>query len=1013
MRRLITRLCLAAGVLACGSQAWALDPSVSLNDYHHDTWRRKDGAPVSIVTMAQTTDGWLWVGTEQGLYRFDGLHFERFRAPSGRALLSSRISTLTATLGGDLVVGHLDGGINLIRHGDIVPLPAWNASKVDTVYDIMVDDDGTIWICTRSGLVRYSKGAWHNIDASWGLPQKTIEEATLDQYNQLWVLVSSEWYKLDREARRFQPTGRRDEEGAFFAPDGAMWRRKGELIVRVPSGQIGPALPRREATRHLFRQTRDMFDADGNLWVLRSPNGIIRIRRQDLPRADSFDPLHLPSERLDQPWQLSHPQLTGLLEDREGNLWAMSLSGLERWRNQRIRNIVPPEGVSLLSLAADGQGRIWAAADHLDGLWDVTAAPPPARNPGAFGIVVAGRDGAILSATPRGIEYRRDGKLTVLPMPSTCPNVRELRVNRLAEDRDAIWAGMRNCGLFRYRDGAWQRATELGITPVERVMRAGPDGAIWLGYRSGNVLRYLDGKVSQYPMADGRSLGPLQMIDTQQEVLISGGEGMAVLRNGRFERLRAADPDVLNYVSGVVVMPNGDRWLHTGQGMARVAAADWRDSMADPARPLRMEILDAADGYPGAPMMFSTVANGTLDRAGKIWFASTEGIGVLDTTRMYRNRVAPPVQIGPLSVDGRLYASQDGLRLPEKPMRLDIGFAALSLGMPERTQVWYKLDGVDRDWQLAGTRRKVSYSNLGPGSYRFSVKAANNDGVWNDTGASLVFTVTPAFTQTAWFYLLCAGAAAALAYGLYLMRLRQLVRRLNALLGARLLERERIARALHDSLLQSVQALVLRFSALKQSLPPGSSAQRQLETLLFDADGVIVEGRNAVMGLRLANVHGGDIELAFRRLVERMQAEHRQAIAFSARGLRRRLDPLAWEEVYHIGAEALLNACRHAGASRIAMELDFAQHAFALAVRDNGRGLGEDVLRNGHRDGHWGLVGMRERAAALHGTLLLQAATPHGLELQLSIPAARAYDRNSRPSWRRRVAACFGRLRRA
>lgn len=1011
MRRLITRLCLVAGVLSGGPHAWALDPGVSLFDYHHDTWRHKDGAPVSITTMAQTTDGWLWLGTEQGLYRFDGLHFERYRSPSGRALLSARISTLTATLGGDLVVGHLDGGINLIRRGEIMPLPAWNAAKVDTVYDIMVDRDGTIWICTRSGLVRYAKGAWHNVDASWGLPQKTIEEATLDQYDQLWVLVSREWYKLDRGARRFQPTGRRDEDGAFFSPDGAMWRRKGDRIARVPSGQPGPQLPRLEAQRHLFRQTRDMFDADGNLWLLRSPNGIARVRKQDVPRSGSFDPSLLPAERLDQPWQLSNPHLIGMLEDREGNLWAMSLSGLERWRNQRIRTIALPENLASPNLAADGQGRIWVGADNLEQLWDVAGATPPAPRTGARRIAVAGRAGAILSASAQGVEHRRDGKLTVLPLPSDCPNVRAPLVNRLAEDRDSIWAGLRNCGLFRYRDGAWQPGTELGIPPKERVMTAGPDGAMWFGYRNGDVLRFLDGQLTRYAMADGRSLGPLQLIDTQREILISGAEGMAVLRQGRFERLHAAEPDALNYVAGVVVMPNGDRWLHVGAGLARVAAADWQASMAEPRRPLRMEVLDAADGYPGAPMIFAPIANGTLDDAGKLWFAATEGIGVLDTNRLYRNPVPPALEINALSVDNQLYPPQAGLRLPQKPMRVDIGFAALSIGMPERMQVWYKLDGVDRDWQLAGTRRMVSYSNLGPGSYRFSIKAANGDGVWNQGGASLSFAIEPAFTQTVWFYLLCAGAAIAVAYGLYLMRLRQLVRRMNAVLAARLLERERIARALHDSLLQSVQALVLRFSALGKSLPPDSEARQQLNTLLYEADGVIVEGRNAVMGLRLASVHGGDIELAFRRLVERMQAEHQVSMAFSVRGTRRRLDPLAWEEVYHIGAEALLNACRHAGATRIAMELDFGAQGLTLLVHDNGKGLDADLLRDGQRDGHWGLVGMRERAQHLHGTLTLQAATPRGLTVRLSIPATRAYDGQGRPSWRRRVMSLFSRWR--
>ena len=1011
MRSLFLRLCLTAALLSGLPQAWALDPNVSLFQYHHDTWRHQDGAPVSITTMAQTTDGWLWIGTEQGLYRFDGLRFERYRSPSGQLLLSARISTLTVAANGDLLVGHLNGGVNLIRQGEIVPLPAWSAAQVDTVYDIVADSDGSVWICTRTGLIHYAKGVWQSINASWGLPQQTVEEGTLDQYGQLWVRVSNAWYKLDRETRRFQATGHADESGAFFAPDGSMWRRKGELIVRVPAGQNGPALPRLESQRYRLLQTHDMFDADGNLWLFRSPNGIARIRKQDLPRGDSFDPSTLPADRLEHAWQLSNPRVTGMLEDLEGNVWAITASGLERFRNQRIRTIPLPEEISVATLAADGQGRIWVGGTNLGQLWDVASGAAPFVRRGQRRLSVAGHDGALLSVGERGIEIYRDGKVTTLPMPPDCPDTRTALFNRLAQDQDAVWASVRNCGLFRYRNGAWQNAGSLGIPPVERVMTAAPDGSMWFGYRSGNVQHYQDGKLTSYALADGASLGALQLIDTQSDVVISGADGTAVLRQGRFERLHASEPDVLNNVAGLVVMPNGDRWLHTGLGLAQVRAADWNASVSDPRRPLRMEILDAADGYPGAPMLFAPVANGTLDDEGKLWFASTEGIGVLDTTRLYRNTLPPTVQVTALSVDNHPYAPTAGLLLPQKPMRLDIGFAALSLTMPERMQVWYKLQGVDRDWQMAGTRRSASYSNLGPGSYRFTVKAANSDGVWNQTGATLQFAIQPSFTQTIWFYLLCTGVAVAAAYGLYLIRMRQLVRRLNAVLAARLLERERIARALHDNLLQSVQALVLRFSAVNRVLPPDSTARQQMETLLADADGVIIEGRNAVMGLRLASVHGGDLALAFTRLVERMQAEHKLAITLQVRGVRRRLDPLAWEEVYHIGAEALLNAIRHARASRIVVALDYGEQELTLTVSDNGKGLDDALLQDGAKDGHWGLVGMRERAAALNGTLTLKPAVPRGLAVQMHIPAARAYDRDSRPTWGRRLRAWLERRR--
>ncbi|TFW31433.1 sensor histidine kinase, partial [Duganella callida] len=606
---------------------------------------------------------------------------------------------------------------------------------------------------------------------------------------------------------------------------------------------------------------------------------------------------------------------------------------------------------------------------------------------------------------------RHDGRVDLLPLPPDCPSAGAADVNRLAEDRDSTWAAIRACGLFRYSGGKWSNAERLGIPRADRYFAAAPDGAMWFGYRNGDVLRYRDGQLLTYALADGGVLGAIRFIDTQQDIVVSGGEGSAVLKNGKLQRLHASEPEALNNLAGLVILPNGDRWLNTGLGLAHVTQADWQASMRDPRRPLRLRLLDAADGYPGTPVLFATVPNGTLDQAGKIWFAGTDGIGVLDTMHMYRNPLPPTLQITSLGTGERLYVPADGvLQLPQRPERIDIQFAALSLTMPEKMQVLYQLEGVDRDWQRAGLRRLVSYANLSPGQYRFRLKAANPDGVWNETGVSLTFAIAPAFTQTVWFYLLCGIAVLGAGYGLYLMRMRQLVRRMNAVLGARLLERERIARALHDSLLQSVQALVLRFGAIGRHLPPDSPAQQKLHALLSDADGVIVEGRNAVMGLRLASVYGGDIALAFTRLVERMQAEHKITIVLNVRGARRRLDPLAWEEVYHVGAEALLNACRHASASRIVMELGYGVQEFSLTVRDNGKGIADEALHDGSRAGHWGVVGMRERAAALNGCLQLKAAPVRGLEVWMRIPAARAYDRDSRPSWRRRLRAWLDRL---
>lgn len=1004
---LLLVLCAAGACLLPAREALALDPGVSLHDYRHDTWRRRDGAPGNISSIAQTTDGWLWIGTFDGLYRFDGLSFERFQPPSGRRLRAPRISTLAAGGNGDLLVGYLEGGIDIVRGGELLPMPGAATMPPDPVYDIAADVDGAVWIGTSRGVLRVAGGAWQAAAADWNLPAARAEEFTLDQYRQLWALVGGAWYKLDRERRRFVAVARPPGKGTFFSPDGQMWQRRGHLIERLDSGRAGPPLPRDERTRHYYRQLDDMFDADGNLWLLRGPGSVARVRRQDIPRAGSFDPSTLPAERLDQSWQLSGMVATGLLEDREGNVWVTTRNGLERFRNQNIRTVAVPQGADLVTLAADATGAIWAGAQHMDGLWAVSAgAPPPPIVPEARRIAVLGRDGALVTNTPDAIERRLPGRVERLGLPPQCAAAGRFSVNRLLEDRDSTWLAMSPCGTFRYVDRAWRSVKEYGVPPRIQFSAVDRAGAIWFAYQNGEAWRFAGGRVHKVASA---GVGFLRFIDAQQEVLVSGSAGTAVLKDGRFERLRTRDPDVLNNVGGVMITTDGDRWLHADAGLVRIRAADWRAAVADPRIALPAEIFDSSDGYPGARMPYVPLANGAIDHAGRLWISGTEGIGVLDPRRLYRNPVPPALQITGLAAGGRRFAPAAGLRLPPSSGRVEILFAALSLGMPERLQVLYRLEGVDADWQRAGAMRRAIYANLAPGRYRFMLKAANANGVWNEEGAALDFVVAPRFFQTGWFYLLCAAGVAALAYLLYLLRLRQVVGRVNAALGARLLERERIARALHDNLLQSVQGLMWRFAGLVYELPEDSPTRRRMRELLAQGESVIVEGRNAVLGLRVAAVQGEDIERALRNLGERLEKEYGAAFALRIQGRVRPLDGAVWEELFHIGHEALHNAYRHARARHVALRLDFGRAAFSMAVRDDGAGIPARVLRHGFSEGHWGLVGMRERAQLVDGSLELRSA-PGATEIRVCIPALRAYVAGAAPGRRLRLRAWLRRL---
>jgi signal transduction histidine kinase len=350
-----------------------------------------------------------------------------------------------------------------------------------------------------------------------------------------------------------------------------------------------------------------------------------------------------------------------------------------------------------------------------------------------------------------------------------------------------------------------------------------------------------------------------------------------------------------------------------------------------------------------------------------------------------------------LASGGERYPNRDEpLHLPVHTTDLAIEYGAGSLTVPERVRFRYKLEGSDREWQDVGTRREALYTNLRPGRYTFRVTASNNDGVWNDTGASIDFTIAPAFYQTRWFYALCALACAAVLAALYRMRMHQVASQVRSRLEARLAERERIARELHDTLLQGIQGLIWRFQAATDRIPPGDPARHLMEQSLDRADELLGESRDKVKNLRPAAIDAKDLAEALAAEAEQLALEHPAEFRVSVQGASRELHPIVREEGFLIGREALSNAFRHARAGRVEAEVSYGNTAFHVRIRDDGDGISAAVLDAG-RPGHFGLIGMRERAQKLGAQLDVWSKPGAGTEIDLRVPARVAYGR-SRPS---------------
>jgi signal transduction histidine kinase len=450
-------------------------------------------------------------------------------------------------------------------------------------------------------------------------------------------------------------------------------------------------------------------------------------------------------------------------------------------------------------------------------------------------------------------------------------------------------------------------------------------------------------------------------------------------------------------------------WLSMPCGLVRIgrleldawAAAVDKDKEAMPT--IQITVFDSSDGVRSRSLAGGYSPLATKSPDGKLWFLPVDGVSVVDPRQLPFNKLPPPVHIEQITADRKTYdvasAANSQMRLPPLVRDLQIDYTALSLVAPEKVLFRYKLEGWDRDWQDVGNRRQAFYNNLFPRNYRFRVMACNNSGVWNEAGTFLDFAVAPAYYQTTWFRLSCLATFLALLAALYQLRLRQVAHQFHMRMEERVNERTRLARDLHDTLLQSFQGVLLKFSAISYRISDRPEIQETLESVIEQARQAITEGRDAVQGLRSSTVVSNDLARAISTLGEELAAadtnQHSPDLCVQVEGAPRDLAPLVRDEVHRIAGEALRNAFRHAQARRIEVEICYEQRHLRLRVRDNGKGIDPKVVSEGERAGHHGLPGMRERAKLVGGKLAIWSELDSGTEAELTIPASVAYAKSA------------------
>jgi signal transduction histidine kinase len=442
-------------------------------------------------------------------------------------------------------------------------------------------------------------------------------------------------------------------------------------------------------------------------------------------------------------------------------------------------------------------------------------------------------------------------------------------------------------------------------------------------------------------------------------------------------------------------------WVYTACGLVRIPRPELDAWVDDPSKLVQATLLDVSEGV-RTHSYVSVVQDVTKASDGRIWYVAYDGVSVIDPPHVPFNKVPPPVHIEQVTADGKTYEAENGLHLPPRIRNLAIDYTALSLVAPEKVHFRYKLEGQNGNWQEVVNDRQVQYTDLPPGNYQFRVIACNNSGVWNEEGAVLDFSIAPAYYQTIWFRLALVVLFLALLWAAYMYRVRQLAMQFNRTLEARVSERTRIARDLHDTLLQSFQGLLLRFQSVAKLLPERPDEARQrLDNAIEQAAEAITEGRDAVQGLRSSAFETNDLANAIAATAEELTkgaaAGESPVIDLEVEGAPRSLNPVVRDEAYRIAGEALRNAFRHAQARRIAVEIRYDKRHFRLRVRDDGKGIDGEAMQR-QPSGHFGLPGMRERAEIVGGRLEVWSKLNSGTQVELSIPGTIAYDGASQQS---------------
>ena len=962
-----------------------MDPNRAIAQYTHDQWRAEQGFPGGTVhAILETPDGYLWIGAEKGLVRFDGLHFRLFNRENTTAFPDSPVLGLMADAEGNLWIRLQSQSFLRYHAGTFEAVPPELADAATGLMAMCRGKNGELLFARSNGAFRYSSGKLTQFASTVEWPRNLVISLAEAADGKVWIGTrDAGLYFLSAGKISAAERGAPDKKINALLPTGSQ-----EVWVGTDNGIAlwnGTELTQAGVPRalHHIQALVMARDRDSNIWVGTS-GGLLRTN------AKGVSPLERAGSR-------SRGAVTALFEDREGDLWVGGPLGIERFRDSVfVTYPIPGDSPSENNgpLYVDAEGRTWFAPSDGGLFWLRGAKSERILNAGLRKDVVYSITGGVDElwvGRQRGgltrLRYQR-GSFTA-DTYTEAEGLAQNSVCAVHRSRDGtVWAGTLNSGVTRFKHGSFVTYTVANglasntVTAIEE----GFDGTMWFATPNG-LTALSKGHWQIYTGEQGLPPGSVNCLlaDSAGVLWVGTSKGLIFLRSGRIEWPPGVPELLHEQILGLAEDKNGSMWIATSNHVLRVRLDKLLQGALAEGDIHEYGMADGLGGTKGVKRQVSVMA----DSRGRVWFSTDRGISVVDSSRMDQGSFPPIVQMEAISADGSPFDLRRPIQIPHDQRRITLAYTGLSLSVPERVRFRYALDGYDPGWSEPLSAREATYTNLSPGSYRFRVIASNADGIWNGTEATLEFKIEPAFWQT-WYFRLNGVLACLLAVlAVYRFRLRQITRQLSVRFEERLAERTRIAQELHDTLLQGFLSASMQLHVVADCLPPESSAKPPLSRVLQLMGQVIEEGRTAVRGLR-SSPDSPDLEQAFSRIRQEFAVGENVALRVIVEGQPRRLRPVLRDEVYRIGREALINAFRHSGGKNVEIELRYSAAQFRISVRDDGCGIDPQMLRSG-REGHWGLTGMRERADQIGARLHLWSSVAAGTEVELSVPGPIAF----------------------